>query len=151
MRTDILENKELILQWITEEVPKREIAKRLKCKQETLNSYLKKMQIDYTGQQNKKGQQKGPNKYRSASYYLVKHGPTIHSHKLKLKLIKEGIKQDVCESCGLSHWLGKKLPLELHHKDGDHFNNELSNLEILCPNCHSVSGDNAGAAIGNYT
>ena len=150
MRTDILESKELIIQWIVEDLPKTEIAKRLKCKQETLNSYLKKMQIDYTGQQNKKGQQKGPNKYRSASYYLVKHGPFIHSHKLKLKLIKEGIKQDVCESCGHSYWLGKKLPLELHHKDGDHFNNELSNLEILCPNCHAVSGDNAGAAVGSY-
>jgi hypothetical protein len=42
--------------------------------------------------------------------------------------------------------LGLKLPLELHHKDGNHYNNELSNLEILCPNCHAVSGDNAGAA-----
>lgn len=151
MRTDILDKKTLIQQWIAEELPKREIARRLKCKQETLNSYLKKLQLEYTGQQNKKGQQKGANKYKSASYYMIKHGPFIHSHKLKLKLIKDGIKQDLCESCGNAYWLGKKLPLELHHKDGDHYNNELDNLEILCPNCHSISGNNSGAAIGNYT
>lgn len=151
VRKDILCKKDLILEWIEEGLPKCEIATRLNCKQETLNSYLIKMQISYTGQQNKKGQQKGPNKYKSASYFLVNHGPTITSHKLKLKLIKEGIKQEVCELCGYGYWQGKKLPLELHHKDGNHFNNELGNLEILCPNCHAVSGKNAGAASGTYT
>lgn len=151
MRNDIINKKNLIESWIAEELPKREIAKRLGCKQETLNSYLKKLNIDYQGQQAKKGQQKGPNKYKPAAYYLVKHGPSITSHKLKLKLIADGLKQDKCEKCGHSHWLGKKLPLELHHKDGDHYNNEIENLEILCPNCHAVSGDNAGAAVGNYT
>lgn len=24
----------------------------------------------------------------------------------------------------------------MHHKDGNHFNNNLNNLELLCPNCH---------------
>ena len=62
MRDDILSKKDLILQWISEEIPKCEIARRLKCKQETLNAYLSKMQINYSGQQNRKGQQKGPNK-----------------------------------------------------------------------------------------
>ena len=150
MRTDLINKKELILEWIAEELPKREIAKRLGCKQETLNAYLTKMEIVYTGQQAKKGQQKGPNKYKPATYYLVKHGPYIHSHNLKIKLIKDGLKQDCCEACGNSYWLDKKLPLELHHKDGDHYNNELENLTILCPNCHAVLGDNSGAAIGNY-
>ena len=150
-RVDILEKKELILEWISEEMPKSIMAKNLACKQETLNTCLKALGIEYAGQQNKKGQQKGPNKYRDSSYYLVKNGPAITSHKLKLKLIKDGIKKAVCERCGASYWNGKKLPLELHHKDGDHYNNELDNLEILCPNCHAVAGDNAGAANGNYT
>jgi hypothetical protein len=149
MRTDILEKKPLIQAWITEELPKSEIAKRLRCKQETLNAYLKKLDIRYTGQQNKKGQQKGANVYRDSSNYLCK-GSRIPSARLRAKLIRDGLKEDKCEKCGNTHWLGKKLPLELHHKDGDHYNNELTNLEILCPNCHAVSGDNAGAAIGNY-
>ena len=28
--------------------------------------------------------------------------------------------------------------LEVHHIDRDRTNNELENLEILCPNCHQV-------------
>ena len=27
----------------------------------------------------------------------------------------------------------------MHHKDGNHQNNELSNLEFLCPNCHATT------------
>ena len=27
--------------------------------------------------------------------------------------------------------------MELHHKNGNHDDNKLSNLQILCPNCHS--------------
>lgn len=65
------------------------------------------------------------------------------SHKLKLKLIESGLKEHKCEICGLSEWLGKPIKLQLHHIDGDHLNNELSNLQILCPNCHSMT-DNFG-------
>jgi hypothetical protein len=53
--------------------------------------------------------------------------------------------------CGNDTWLGKILPLELHHKDENHYNNELANLQILCPNCHAISAPNAGAAVGHYT
>jgi len=38
-----------------------------------------------------------------------------------------------CNQCGY-----KKYPeiLEVHHKDCDRTNNDISNLEILCPTCH---------------
>lgn len=42
-----------------------------------------------------------------------------------------------CESCGISSWLDKPIVLELDHIDGDHKNNDKSNLRLLCPNCHS--------------
>lgn len=29
--------------------------------------------------------------------------------------------------------------MEVHHKDGDHLNNQLENLELLCPNCHALT------------
>jgi predicted HNH restriction endonuclease len=35
--------------------------------------------------------------------------------------------------------------LEIHHKDGNNSNNELSNLEIICPNCHSLTENFRGA------
>lgn len=58
MRTDILERKEEILQWISENKSKAFISNELKCKQETLNTYLKKMNIEYTGNMSGKGMSK---------------------------------------------------------------------------------------------
>ena len=59
------------------------------------------------------------------------------TYKLKLKLIKDGIKTEQCEICKLIEWNGQKIPLELHHIDGNRHNNKLNNLKFLCPNCHS--------------
>ena len=36
-----------------------------------------------------------------------------------------------------STWLGKHLTLQIEHIDANRKNNELSNLVLLCPNCHS--------------
>lgn len=149
MRTDILERKAEILQWIEEEQSKSYMCQQLGCKQDTLNSYLKKMGIEYAGQQNKKGQHKGANAYIPAMHYIENHLP-IQSHKLKEKLIRDGIKPNCCELCGISDWLGIQLPLELHHKNGDHYDNELENLQILCPNCHSIQEGNSGSNKGKY-
>lgn len=137
MRTDILEHKDEILQWIEEKQPKRFIAAQLQCKQETLNHYLKEMGIEYAGQQNKKGQQKGPNIYKSATEYLGTN-KQIKSSDLKYKLLRDGLKDYKCEKCGLSTWLNEEIPLELHHIDGNHYNNSFENLIILCPNCHAL-------------
>jgi len=59
------------------------------------------------------------------------------SNKLRKRLISEGLKEHKCECCGLTEWLGEPMPLELDHIDGDHYNNLIENLKILCPNCHA--------------
>ena len=46
-----------------------------------------------------------------------------------------------CQLCG---WGNKneytnKYPLEVHHIDGDYTNNKEENLQLLCPNCHSLT------------
>jgi ribosomal protein S27AE len=56
---------------------------------------------------------------------------------VRLRLIASGLKNEECERCGVSKWQGKPLSLELHHVNGDGYDNRLENLEILCPNCHS--------------
>jgi hypothetical protein len=150
MRTDILERKEEILSWIAEELTLYEIKQRLGCKYETLRLYLKKMGIEYKGQQARKGQYKGKNRYESIEEYLAK-ARCIKSHELKQKLIYFEIKEARCEVCGLDVWNNKPIPLELHHVDGDHYNNELGNLQILCPNCHAQQSNNSGKAIGKYS
>mgnify|MGYP002508542453 CR=1 FL=1 len=88
--------------------------------------------------------------YKKSTEYLTKDS-SISSYKLKEKLIKDGIKENKCELCGVSIWQGILLPLELHHKDGNHYNNDFDNLQILCPNCHSIQEGNSGANAGKYS
>lgn len=42
---------------------------------------------------------------------------------------------------------GKNIPLELEHKNGNHFDNRIENLEILCPNCHAQTDTYCGKNI----
>ena len=44
-----------------------------------------------------------------------------------------------CNSCNRTKWLGQPIKLEVHHKDGDRTNNNIYNLSIVCPNCHSMT------------
>ena len=46
-----------------------------------------------------------------------------------------------CELCGW-HEINPatgKVPVQVHHKDGDCTNNREDNLQVLCPNCHSLT------------
>lgn len=54
-----------------------------------------------------------------------------------------------CECCKLTTWLNEPITLELHHKDGDKLNNDLENLQLLCPNCHSLTENWRGRNNGN--
>ena len=42
-----------------------------------------------------------------------------------------------CNKCGIVDWMGMPITLQLEHIDGNAFNTVPSNLECLCPNCHS--------------
>ena len=57
------------------------------------------------------------------------------------KNILLGISDNKCEECGwgILNIFTKKIPLELHHNDGNKENNNRKNLKILCPNCHSLT------------
>jgi len=56
---------------------------------------------------------------------------------IKRFLFSNNIKDKKCEVCCLYEWNGKPISLELEHIDGNNNNNILSNLKILCPNCHA--------------
>lgn len=42
-----------------------------------------------------------------------------------------------CNTCGIGEWNGKPIALELNHINGNGWEHRKSNLEWLCPNCHS--------------
>jgi hypothetical protein len=63
--------------------------------------------------------------------------PSFQTYKLKNRLLKEGILINKCAICGIDSWNNKQLNLELDHIDGNRINHQLSNLRLLCPNCHA--------------
>jgi len=141
MRIDILDQKDNLLIWIKEGQSKAWISMKLRCKSSTLDKYLHKLGIVYKGNTGLKNIKKGKKKHASEFLY---YGSKINSHKLKIKLINDGIKEKICENCRNTEWNGIDIPLHLHHLDGDRHNNELSNLKILCPNCHAQTDTYCG-------
>jgi hypothetical protein len=146
MRKDIDEAKDEIIRLLENGTPRFEVCRLFRCKYDTLVSRLKKWGVSHLKNPAGKGIA-AHNQRVSVSAYLI-YGSSIKSHKLKLKLIEESIKKHECEICLNSEWMGKPIPLELHHKDGDHCNNVLENLQILCPTCHAQQPGNSGAKIG---
>jgi len=49
---------------------------------------------------------------------------------IKIRLLES--RGQHCERCGYS----KYEILHVHHKDRNRNNNKISNLELICPNCH---------------
>lgn len=45
----------------------------------------------------------------------------------------------ICDNCKNTQWFDRPITLEIHHIDGNRTNNELENLQLLCPNCHSYT------------
>jgi hypothetical protein len=46
--------------------------------------------------------------------------------------------------------MGQRIPLEIHHVDGNPDNETKENLQILCPNCHAQTDTYKGKNMGRY-
>ena len=57
-----------------------------------------------------------------------------------------------CQECGWNkvHPITGNVPLQIHHIDGDCTNNKEENLQLLCPNCHTLT-ENYGSLNKNAT
>lgn len=81
-------------------------------------------------------------KYKNPSDVFISNCPEDHvlqkNYFLKWHLkSKDDYK---CAACGVVHWGPDKklLCLDLHHIDGNRGNSLITNLELLCPNCHKT-------------
>jgi hypothetical protein len=78
---------------------------------------------------------------------LWNEGKLKYNKQLKFFIIeRDGYK---CSSCDIFEWNGKPLTLHVEHKDGNHENNNPSNLCFLCPNCHSQTDTFGSKNLGN--
>ena len=95
---------------------------------------------------------KAHGKSRSRTYELNEVFVQNSTYKGKLinLLINNCIRPYKCECCGITEWNGKKITLQVHHVNGNHNDNRLENLQILCPNCHSQTDNFGGANVKQW-
>ncbi len=76
---------------------------------------------------------------------ILVEGSNYNRCRLKNRLIDNQILPNTCSECKIhANWNGKDLVLQLDHINGIHDDNRLSNLRLLCPNCHSQTETFAG-------
>jgi len=148
-----LSTDEEFRQAVAESLSVRQVLSRIKLvpaggNYKTVHSRIALLRLDtshFTG----KGCNAGP-RYRmlgkpfSWKGILIENSAYTSTFRLRNRLIESGLKKAECESCGLREWLGKSIPLELHHANGVHNDHRLPNLQLLCPNCHALTENYRG-------
>lgn len=113
----------------------------------TIKKYITEYNIDVSHFTNKPKEKNISVRPLSEILTDGKYGQTT---KLKNRLLKEGVKEHKCEKCGRTIWdNGLPIPLELHHINGNHYDNKLSNIQLLCPICHYFTETFRGKNKGN--
>ena len=65
----------------------------------------------------------------------IKKGELKDTNRETIKKAIIKLRGHKCEICSSEEWQEQKIPLILDHIDGDHENNKLVNLRLVCPNC----------------
>lgn len=75
---------------------------------------------------------------RELNEILVENSTYLNTQHLKERLLKEDLLEYKCAICGnVGVWNNQPLSLQLDHINGNHTDNRIENLRLLCPNCHT--------------
>jgi hypothetical protein len=66
-----------------------------------------------------------------------------------VKHVLESKHGNCCSVCKITEYCSKPIVLEVDHIDGDHTNNNVENLRLICPNCHSQTSTYKNRNKGN--
>ena len=112
----------------------------------TIHTAVKRLRLDtshWLGQRHLLGKRHPWPKPIPLSRILTRNS-TFKTSYLKTRLLLTGRLKNECATCGLTEWLGKPISLHLDHRNGIRDDNRLSNLCLLCPNCHSQTETHCG-------
>ena len=114
----------------------------------TIHRMIKEYNLDtthFTGQGWNVGLKFKPKGSISDEIVFVKESAYKCSWRLRERYKKlTGI--SYCEQCRLSTWLGRDIPLEIHHINGINTDNRISYIQLLCPDCHALTNNYRGRA-----
>jgi len=119
----------------------------------TLKKWIKYHKIDMSHFDPMRGKIKNLQRINAIPLNEILEGrhPQYRTYTLKLRLLKEGIKENKCEVCGQEGtWNGEPLNMQLDHIDGCNDNHRLHNIRMICPNCHTQTETFAGKNKGKH-
>ena len=107
-----------------------------------LKKRIKELNIDTSHFKSNNGNRSSV-KY-SLEEILVEDSKYQNRTSLKARLIKENLLEYKCKDCGIDSWREMPISLHLDHINGINNDNRITNLRLLCPNCHSQTETYSG-------
>lgn len=78
----------------------------------------------------------------------IENGTNVGESGLREYLVEKF--GESCVDCGIGPvWNGKPLTLHMDHKDGNSDNNHWTNVQLLCPNCHTQTPTYGAKGMGS--
>lgn len=117
----------------------RELARQLGYKQDgggtmrSLHNMVDELQLNVSHFKGKGWLKTNPDLTSFTIDSNKKNGSTL----LKSLITIRGYRK--CECCGITEWLDRPVFLQVHHINGEHSDNRLENLMMICPNCHAFT------------